>query len=134
MRFGEGKMALESTMLPYAMCGPAFDADATLAPPQASIAVMGAEAEVNAVYANKIAAKPEAERAAYVEELRAAYRADITMLCSEGQRGKPADDPFAGDFHGHTSMMDRVATGLPAVRSAARCSSPTGRRLEVARR
>jgi hypothetical protein len=35
------------------------------------IAVMGAEAAVNAVFANKIAAKPEAERAAYVEELRA---------------------------------------------------------------
>ncbi len=54
----------------YAMCGPAFDADATLALPQAMIAVMGAEAAVNAVFANKIAARPEAERAAYVEELR----------------------------------------------------------------
>ena len=63
----------------YAMCGPAFDADATLALPQASIAVMGAEAAVNAVYANKIAAKPEAERAAYVEELRSAYREDVDI-------------------------------------------------------
>ena len=54
----------------YAMCGPAFDADATIALPQAMIAVMGAEAAVNAVFANKIAEKPEAERAAYVEELR----------------------------------------------------------------
>jgi acetyl-CoA carboxylase carboxyltransferase component len=64
----------------YAMCGPAFDADATLALPQASIAVMGAEAAVNAVYANKIAAKPEAERAAYVEELRRAYREDVDIV------------------------------------------------------
>jgi acetyl-CoA carboxylase carboxyltransferase component len=64
----------------YAMCGPAFDADATLALPQATIAVMGAEAAVNAVYANKIAAKPEGERAAYVEELRQAYREDIDIL------------------------------------------------------
>jgi acetyl-CoA carboxylase carboxyltransferase component len=64
----------------YAMCGPAFDADATLALPQASIAVMGAEAAVNAVYAKKIAAKPEPERAAYVEELRQAYREDIDIL------------------------------------------------------
>jgi acetyl-CoA carboxylase carboxyltransferase component len=64
----------------YAMCGPAFDADATLALPQASIAVMGAEAAVNAVYANKIAAKPEGERAAYVEELRQAYREDVDIL------------------------------------------------------
>jgi acetyl-CoA carboxylase carboxyltransferase component len=64
----------------YAMCGPAFDTDATIALPQASIAVMGAEAAVNAVYANKIAAKPEAERAAYVEELRRAYREDVDIL------------------------------------------------------
>src|SRR5437762_2828780 len=64
----------------YAMCGPAFDADATIALPQAMIAVMGAEAAVNAVFANKIAAKPEAERAAYVEELRAQYRADLDLL------------------------------------------------------
>jgi acetyl-CoA carboxylase carboxyltransferase component len=64
----------------YAMTGPAFDADATLALPQAMIAVMGAEAAVNAVFANKIAARPEAERAAYVEELRAQYRADIDLL------------------------------------------------------
>ena len=38
----------------YAMCGPAFNADATLALPTAYIAVMGPEAAVNAVYYNKI--------------------------------------------------------------------------------
>ncbi len=64
----------------YAMCGPAFDADATLALPQAMIAVMGAEAAINAVFANKIAEKPETERAAYVEELRRQYRDDIDIL------------------------------------------------------
>ncbi len=64
----------------YAMCGPAFDADVTIALPQAMIAVMGAEAAINAVYANKIAAKPEAERAAYVEELRREYRDDIDIV------------------------------------------------------
>jgi acetyl-CoA carboxylase carboxyltransferase component len=64
----------------YAMSGPAFDADVTIALPQAMIAVMGAEAAVNAVFANKIAARPEAERAAYIEELRAEYRADIDIL------------------------------------------------------
>ncbi|MBC8134126.1 MAG: acyl-CoA carboxylase subunit beta, partial [Deltaproteobacteria bacterium] len=64
----------------YAMCGPGFDPDATLALPQAMIAVMGAEAAVNAVFANKIAEKPEAERAAYVEELRREYREDIDLL------------------------------------------------------
>ncbi|MCG5054822.1 MAG: acyl-CoA carboxylase subunit beta [Myxococcales bacterium] len=64
----------------YAMCGPAFDADATIALPQAMIAVMGAEAAVNAVYANKIAEKPEGERQAFVDELRIQYRADIDVL------------------------------------------------------
>ena len=63
----------------YAMCGPGFEPDATIALPQAMIAVMGAEAAVNAVFFNKIEEKPEAERAAYVEELRAEYRADIDL-------------------------------------------------------
>ena len=64
----------------YAMCGPGFEPDATIALPQAMIAVMGAEAAVNAVFANKIAEKPEAERAAYVEQLRAEYRSDIDLV------------------------------------------------------
>lgn len=69
----------------YAMAGPAFEPDCTLALPSASIAVMGPEAAVNAVFANKIAAKPEEERAAYVAQLREEYRADIDIyrLASE---------------------------------------------------
>jgi acetyl-CoA carboxylase carboxyltransferase component len=63
----------------YAMCGPGFDPDATLALPQASIAVMGPEAAVNAVYYNKIQEKPETERAGYVEALRAQYREDVDL-------------------------------------------------------
>jgi acetyl-CoA carboxylase carboxyltransferase component len=63
----------------YAMCGPGFEPDATLALPQASIAVMGPEAAVNAVYYNKIQEKPEAERAAYVESLREQYRQDVDL-------------------------------------------------------
>jgi len=64
----------------YAMSGPAFEPDVTLALPQASIGVMGAEAAVNAVYFNKIQATPEAERAAYVEKLRAEYREQIDLM------------------------------------------------------
>ena len=64
----------------YAMSGPGFDPDATLALPTASIAVMGAEAAVNAVFANKIAEKPEAERAAYVQQLRDEYNQDIDLM------------------------------------------------------
>ncbi len=63
----------------YAMSGPGFEPTATLALPQASIAVMGPEAAVNAVYFNKIQEKPEPERAAYVAELREQYRQDIDI-------------------------------------------------------
>jgi len=63
----------------YAMSGPGFDPDATLALPTASIAVMGAEAAVNAVFANKIAEKPEGERIAYVQQLRDEYNEDIDL-------------------------------------------------------
>ena len=51
----------------YAMCGPAFEPDACIALPTASIAVMGPQAAVNAVYYNKIQEVPEGpEREAYV--------------------------------------------------------------------
>jgi len=65
----------------YAMAGPGFEPDATLALPTAKIAVMGAEAAVNAVYANKIAAiADEAERAAFVKTKRAEYEQDIDIV------------------------------------------------------
>jgi acetyl-CoA carboxylase carboxyltransferase component len=64
----------------YAMDGPAFGPSATLALPQAMIAVMGPEAAVNAVYFNKIQERPEAERKAYVERLREEYRQDIDVV------------------------------------------------------
>ncbi len=70
----------------YAMCGPAFEPDACIALPQASIAVMGPDAAVNAVYYNKIQEKPEGdERKRYVEELRSEYREaiDIYKLASD---------------------------------------------------
>ena len=65
----------------YAMAGPGFDPDATLALPTAKIAVMGAEAAVNAVYARKLAAIDDAaEREATVRRLRAEYDADIDIV------------------------------------------------------
>jgi acetyl-CoA carboxylase carboxyltransferase component len=70
----------------YAMCGPAFDPDACLALPTASIAVMGPRAAVNAVHYNRIQAVPEgAERDALVAQLRKEYEADIDLekLASE---------------------------------------------------
>ncbi|GIM47440.1 propionyl-CoA carboxylase subunit beta [Collibacillus ludicampi] len=69
----------------YAMAGPAFEPDCCLALPTAQIAVMGPEAAVNAVYANKIAELPEEERAAFVEQKREEYKKDIDIyrLASE---------------------------------------------------
>ncbi len=65
----------------YAMAGPGFEPDACLALPTAMIAVMGPEAAVNAVFANKIAEiNDEAERSAYVERLRSDYREDIDIV------------------------------------------------------
>jgi len=72
----------------YAFGGPAFDPIATLALPTAKIAVMGPEAAVNAVYANRIAAidDPE-ERKAYVSERRKDYEDDVNLY------------RLAGDLH-----------------------------------
>ena len=69
----------------YAMAGPAFEPDASLAFPTAQIAVMGPEAAINAVYANKIASLPEEERATFVQEKQQEYRNDIDVyrLASE---------------------------------------------------
>jgi acetyl-CoA carboxylase carboxyltransferase component len=65
----------------YAMAGPAFDPDCCLALPSASIAVMGPQAAINAVYYNQLQAiADEAERAAETERLRAEYAADIDIL------------------------------------------------------
>jgi methylmalonyl-CoA decarboxylase subunit alpha len=65
----------------YAMAGPGFDPDATLALPTAKIAVMGAEAAVNAVYFNKLAQISDpAERDRVTTELREEYDADIDIL------------------------------------------------------
>jgi len=64
----------------YAMAGPGFEPDATLALPTAKIAVMGADAAVNAVHAKKLAELPDDERATTVARLRAEYEADIDIV------------------------------------------------------
>ncbi|WP_462285998.1 acyl-CoA carboxylase subunit beta [Nostocoides sp.] len=67
----------------YAMGGPGFMPDATIALPTARIAVMGPEAAVNAVFANKIAeveaAEGAAARDAYVAERRREYEEDVDI-------------------------------------------------------
>lgn len=69
----------------YAMAGPAFETDATIALPTAQIAVMGPEAAVNAVYANKMAELEGEAKTKFVQEKQQEYREDIDIyrLASE---------------------------------------------------
>jgi propionyl-CoA carboxylase beta subunit len=65
----------------YAMAGPAFDPDCCLALPSASIAVMGPQAAINAVYYNQLQAIEDGSaRAAETERLRREYSEDIDIM------------------------------------------------------
>jgi len=65
----------------YAMAGPAFDPDDCVALPSASIAVMGPEAAINAVFYNQIQGiEDPAEREEFVRMKREEYAADIDIL------------------------------------------------------
>jgi len=81
----------------YAMCGPAFEPDACLALPTASIAVMGPSAAVNAVYYNKIQEVPAGpERDEYVKKLRDEYREDVDLYKLASDLVIDAVVPFEG--------------------------------------
>jgi acetyl-CoA carboxylase carboxyltransferase component len=65
----------------YAMAGPAFEPDCCIALPTASIAVMGPEAAINAVFYNQIQAiEGEKERQSFVEQKRREFSEDIDIL------------------------------------------------------
>jgi methylmalonyl-CoA decarboxylase subunit alpha len=63
----------------YAMAGPAYDTDCTIALPSAQIAVMGPAPAVNAVFFNKLAELPEEQRAERRRELEAEYLEDVDL-------------------------------------------------------
>jgi acetyl-CoA carboxylase carboxyltransferase component len=64
----------------YAMSGPAYDPESTIALPSGEIAIMGPEAAINAVYANELAdIDDDEERAEKEAELREEYREDIDV-------------------------------------------------------
>jgi len=64
----------------YAMSGPAYDPESTIALPSGEIAIMGPEAAINAVYARKLAEiEDEEERKKREQELREEYREDIDV-------------------------------------------------------
>ncbi len=70
----------------YAMSGPAYDPEVTLALPSAEIAVMGPEAAINAVYFNKLnAIANPLERQEKMIQLREEYQAsyDIFKLAAD---------------------------------------------------
>ena len=79
----------------YAMCGPAFEPDVSLALPTAKIAVMGPEAAINAVYYNRIQSMEEPERSAWIAEERQRYEADIDLYRLAGEL--VVDDVVAPD-------------------------------------
>jgi acetyl-CoA carboxylase carboxyltransferase component len=65
----------------YAMAGPGFEPDATIALPTARIAVMGPEPAVNAVYFNKIEAIDDPqERQRFIADRRAEFEKDIDLI------------------------------------------------------
>ena len=65
----------------YAMCAPGFEPRATIGLPTATIGTMSAEASVNAVYANKIAAIDDPdERSAFIDARKAEQEADFDLL------------------------------------------------------
>ncbi|QQK78691.1 acyl-CoA carboxylase subunit beta [Salicibibacter cibi] len=69
----------------YAMAGPAYEPDTTIALPSAEIAIMGPEAAINAVYANKLQAiEDPKERAETMQKLRDEYRAGYDVYKLSG--------------------------------------------------
>ncbi len=64
----------------YAMSGPAYDPESTIALPSGEIAIMGPVPAISAVYRNKLdAIEDEEERAEREAELREEYRRDIDV-------------------------------------------------------
>jgi acetyl-CoA carboxylase carboxyltransferase component len=95
----------------YAMSGPAFEPEATIALPTARIAVMGPEAAVNAVFANRIAAIGDpAEREAFVAEQRRLYEADVDLYRLASELVIDAVVDF-GDLRGEVIKRIELAEG-----------------------
>ena len=111
----------------YAMSGPGVRARGHHRAPTAKIAVMGPEAAVNAVFANKIAAIDDPdERAAFVDEQRRLYEEDVDLyrLASELVIDAVVDFPdLRAEVHpppGHGGQT-RTATSATAATESRRC-------------
>ena len=96
----------------YAMAGPAFEPDACIALPTASIAVMGPQAAINAVFYNQLQAIEDPdERAAKTEELRKEYAEDIDILHLASELVVDAVDPAGGPARRPRSAASRWRPG-----------------------
>ena len=104
----------------YAMSGPGFEPEATLALPSAMIAVMGPEAAVNAVYFNKLQGLSDEERAVEEKRLREEYRQDVDIQHLASELVVDALVPPAG-------LRDEIAARLASARGR-RDAAPSKRR------
>ncbi|MGQ0535700.1 MAG: acyl-CoA carboxylase subunit beta [Methanobacteriota archaeon] len=92
----------------YAMCGPAYEPEATLALPGAEIAVMGPEAAVNAVFRRHIERVPAGpEREKFIAEKREEYKRDIDIHVM-------ADDLVVDHIVPPTELRDELIRRLEA--------------------
>jgi acetyl-CoA carboxylase carboxyltransferase component len=98
----------------YAMCGPAFGADATLALPSAEVSVMGPDAAVHALFGGEMAEMDPEERAAFVEEVKAEFdeRIDIRTQAARMQVDEllPAGDLREQLLHRLDAFADKRRT------------------------
>jgi len=69
----------------YAMCGPAFGPDATLALPSAEISVMGPQAIVSALFGDQLAEMDEEEQEEFVEAARQQYDEFVDLKKQAGK-------------------------------------------------
>ena len=97
----------------YAMAGPSFDPDATLALPSAEIAVMGPDAAVNALFAEQLEEMDPESRAAFTESMLEEYDKHIDV---RAQAAKMQVDELlpAGD------LRDQLAARLRTLRTKRR--------------
>ena len=121
----------------YAMAGPGFEPDATLALPTAKIAVMGAEAAVNAVYYNRLAALATADGAggrdaAAARRVRGRHRRAPAGRRAGGRRrgraggpARAADPPVR-----RRARQGPVVLAAPARRDAGLTAAATRRPVE----
>jgi methylmalonyl-CoA decarboxylase subunit alpha len=102
----------------YAMAGPGFEPDATLVLPTAKIAVMGAEAAVNAVYANKLdQIEDAAARAQETDRLREEYEKDVDIL-------RLASELVVDDIVEPEDLRDELVRRFAIARNKPRAAPP----------